>query len=124
MSVDNHFFEVFTISFLSGQTSSPFRDINSAVITESVSKLLFGDDNPIGKEILVWGNVPVTITGLINDFPDNSSITAGLLVNAENDKFKLYQSIGDSRDLTTYRWLFQIYLQLKKNISTMRLFRK
>jgi len=117
MSVDNHFFEVFTISFLSAQTSSPFGDINSAVITESISKLLFGEDNPLGKEILVWGNVPVTITGLIKDFPDNSSITAGLLVNAENDKFKLYQSIGDSRDLTTYRWLFQIYLQLKKNIS-------
>jgi putative ABC transport system permease protein len=48
---------------------------------------------------------------------DNSSITAGLLVNAENDKFKFYQSIGDSRDLSTYRWLFQIYLQLKKNFS-------
>jgi putative ABC transport system permease protein len=117
MSVDNSFFEVFTISFLSGQTSSPFVNINSAVVTESTAKLLFGKDNPLGKEILVWGNVPVTITGLISDFPDNSSITAGLLVNAENEKFKFYQSIGDSRDLSTYRWLFQIYLQLKRNTS-------
>ena len=115
MSVDNHFFEVFTISFVSGNTSSPFANINSAVITEKVAKLLFGEDNPLGKEILVWGNMPVTVTGLIRDFPDNSSITAGLLVNAENEKFKFYQSIGDSRDLSTYRWLFQIYLQLKKN---------
>ncbi|MCJ7449840.1 MAG: ABC transporter permease [Bacteroidales bacterium] len=115
MSVDNDFFEIFSISFLSGQTSSPLVNINSAVVTESTARLLFGYEIPLGKEIMIWGNIPVTITGLIRDFPDNSSITAGLLVNAENEKFKFYQSIGDSRDLSTYRWLFQIYLQLKIN---------
>ena len=117
MSVDNHFFEVFTISFISGQQSPVFPDMNSAVITESVARQMFGEESAMGKEILVWDNVPVKITAIIRDFPDNSSITAGLLVNAENDKFKFYQSIGDSRDLSTYRWLFQIYLQLKENTS-------
>jgi putative ABC transport system permease protein len=115
MSVDNHFFEVFTIKFLSGQSSGPFTDINSAVVTESTSVKLFGSENAIGRELLVWGNIPVTITGVVEDFPNNSSITAGLLVNAENQKFKFYQSIGNSNDLTTYRWLFQIFLQLKEN---------
>ena len=113
MSVDNRFFEVFTVSFLTGQNESPFTDINSAVITESISKKLFGPEPPLGKELLVWGNIPVRVTGLIKDFPDNSSINAGLIVNAENDKFKFYQSIGNSSDLSTYRWFFQIYLQLK-----------
>jgi putative ABC transport system permease protein len=124
MSVDNHFFEVFTVSFVSGQTSSPFVNINSAVITESTARLLFGTETPVGKELIVWGNIPVTITAIIRDFPDNSSITAGLLVNAENEKFKFYQSIGDSRDLSTYRWLFQIYLQLKINSNQEQLIKK
>jgi len=121
MSVDNQFFEIFTIRFLSGQTSRPFSDINSAVITKSTSVKLFGSENGIGRELLVWGNVPVTITGVIEDFPDNSSITSGLLVNAENERFKLYQSIGNSDDLSTYRWLFQIYLLLGRNSDPVRL---
>ncbi len=117
MSVDSNYFRVFTISFRSNQASSPFKNINSAVVTETTARMIFGEDNPLGKELLIWGNIPVTITGIIRDFPDNSSITAGLLVNADNDKFKFYQSIGNSRDLSTYRWLFQIYLHLKENTS-------
>ena len=116
MSVDNHFFEIFTVPFVAGKSSSPFININSAVISEKTAKILFGTETPLGKDILVWGNIPVTITGIIRDFPDNSSISAGLLVNAENDKFKFDQWIGDSRDLSTYRWPFQIYLQLNANV--------
>lgn len=121
MSVDNNFFKVFTISFLSGQSSSPFVNINSAVVTETTAKKLFGDSNALGKEMRIWGNIPVTVTGIIRDFPDNSSISAGLLVNADNDNFKFDKWIGDSRDLSTYRWPFQIFLQLKSNVSPVSL---
>jgi putative ABC transport system permease protein len=124
MSVDNHFFEVFSVPFMTGRSSSPFTNINSAVITEKTAKILFGTESPMGKDLLIWGNIPVTITGIIKDFPDNSSITAGILVNAENEKFKFNQWIGDSRDLSTYRWPFQIYLQLKKNINQDQLVAK
>jgi putative ABC transport system permease protein len=112
MSVDSHFFEVFSVPFVAGQPLSPFNNINSAVITEKTAKILFGSESPMGKDLIVWGMMPVTITGIIKDFPDNSSITAGILVNAENEKFKFNRWIGDSRDLSTYRWPFQIYLKL------------
>jgi putative ABC transport system permease protein len=117
MSVDNHFFEIFSVPFVAGQAASPFSNINSAVITEKTAKIIFGTESPLGKDLTVWGMLPVTITGIIKDFPDNSSITAGILVNAENEKFKFNQWIGDSRDLSTYRWPFQIYLKLNKNIN-------
>jgi putative ABC transport system permease protein len=117
MSVDKSYFEIFSVPFVSEQRSSPFININSAVITEKTARILFGTDTPLGKDLLIWGIIPVTITGIIRDFPDNSSITAGILVNADNDKFKFNQWIGDSRDLSTYRWPFQIYLQLNKNVS-------
>ncbi|MFH0843164.1 MAG: FtsX-like permease family protein [Bacteroidota bacterium] len=116
MSVDNNFFEVFTVSFVSRPESPVFAGINSAVITESTAKKLFGTKSPLGKDILVWGTVPVTVSAIIRDFPDNSSLSAGLLVNADNIRFKLSQWIGDSRDSSTYRWPFQIYLQLEKNV--------
>jgi putative ABC transport system permease protein len=117
MSVDKNYFEIFSVPIVSGQQSSPFTNINSALITERTAKIIFGSDTPLGKELLVWGTDPVTITGVLKDFPDNSSITAGILVNAENEKFKFNQWIGDSRDLSTYQWPFQIYLQLREDIN-------
>jgi putative ABC transport system permease protein len=112
MSVDNSFFKVFSTTFLAGNPSRPFSDIQSAVITQSVAKTIFGTENPIGKDILISGSFPVTVTGVIKDFPENSSISAGLLVNAENENFKFRKDIGNSNDLSTYRWPFQIYLLL------------
>ncbi len=117
MSVDNSFFEVFSVPFVSKETLSPFININSAVITEKTAKLLFGKETPLGKDLFLFGVMPVTITGVIKDFPDNSSFSAGILVNADNENFKFSQWIGDSRDLSTYRWPFQIYLLLNRNVS-------
>lgn len=121
LSVDNNFFRVFTIPFVSGDASLPFKNINSAVLTEETARLLFGQESPLGKDIYIFGIMPVTITGIIKDFPDNSSISAGILVNAENEQFKFNQWIGDSKDLTTYQWPFQIYLQLDKKASNANL---
>lgn len=124
MSVDNNFFEIFSISFESGKSSNPFTDIQSAVITQSLAKTIFGTENPLGKDLLIMGSFPVTITAIIKDFPDNSSISAGLLVNAENENFKFNKWIGNSNDLSTYRWPFTIYLQLKENINPDQLVAK
>ena len=117
MSVDKNYFEIFSVPVVSGQKITPFTNINSALITEKTAKLIFGLESPLGKELLISGTVPVTITGILKDFPDNSSITASILVNAENEQFKFNKWIGDSRDLSTYQWPFQIYLQLKKNVD-------
>jgi putative ABC transport system permease protein len=117
LSVDNNFFRVFTIPFISGDASTPFKNINSAILTEETATLLFGKESPLGKDIYIFGIMPVTITGIIKNFPDNSSISAGILVNAENEQFKFNQWIGDSRDLTTYQWPFQIYLQIDKKAN-------
>jgi putative ABC transport system permease protein len=124
LSVDNGFFRIFSIPFISGDASSPFKNINSAILTEETARLIFGQESPLGKDIYIFGILPVTITGIIKDFPDNSSISAGILVNAENEQFKFNKWIGDSRDLTTYQWPFQIYLHLDNNADQDQLIRK
>jgi len=117
ISVDNNFFEIFSLSFASKLQSAPFIDINSAVITEETARTLFGDEDPLGKNLSIGGSIPVTVTGILHDFPDNSSISAGIMVNGNNENFRFNTWIKDSRDLSTYRWPFQIYLQLKKSVD-------
>ena len=116
MSVDNNFFEVFSFAFKEGDPKHAFANINSAVITENTAERIFGNADPIGKEIIINAkNEPVTITGILHDFPENSSIYADLLVNAQNDKFKFAFGARSSDDLSSYRWPFTIYVQLNKN---------
>jgi putative ABC transport system permease protein len=126
MSVDNDFFNIFTISFVNGNPEKPFSSLNSAVITQSTAKKLFGTENPLGKQIIIMheDGIPLTVSAIVEDFPENSSISSGLLVNAENDEFKFSFSCGDYSDKSTHRWPFRIYLQLNKNLNHQLLISK
>lgn len=121
MSADKSFFEIFTIPFVSGNSSKPFQNINSVVLTESAVKTLFGNVNPIGKEIVIRHMFHTLVTGVIKDFPDNSSLKANIIVNAENNDFKFNFSCGDYNDKSSYRYLFNIYIQLKENTNPGKL---
>ncbi|UCD38057.1 MAG: ABC transporter permease [Fidelibacterota bacterium] len=123
-SVDNAFFEMFTVPFMQKNAEEPFPNLNSVVITESAARQLFGDKDPLGEEIVLRNQFPVTVTGVIRDFPDNSSIQASMIVNAENDDFKFSLWIENSTDLSTYRWPFRIYLLLNENANTASLVEK
>jgi putative ABC transport system permease protein len=115
-SVDKAYFEMFDIKLVKGNKERPFDNLNSVVITESAANYLFGDEDPMGKElILSWKSASIFVTGVIEDFPANSSMEASMIVNAENDDFKFSNYIGNGDDLSTYRWPFRIYLQLNEH---------
>ncbi|MEQ8555663.1 MAG: ABC transporter permease [Cyclobacteriaceae bacterium] len=88
ISVDNDFFEVFSSTFLSKHSTKPFSNTESAIITEGFAKQLFLDDQPLGKRIMLRNRNPLIITGVIKDFPENSSIQCDLLVNVNHKEFK------------------------------------
>ncbi|MFB6341704.1 ABC transporter permease [Saccharicrinis sp. FJH62] len=116
MSVDNNFFKTFSFVFKEGDPKHAFKNINSAVITESTAERIFGNEDPMGKEIIINAkNEPVTISGILYDFPENSSIYADLLVNAQNSKFKFAFGARSLEDQSSYRWPFTIYVQLSRN---------
>jgi len=124
MSVDNDFFQLFTFTFLQGNPQKAFDDINSAVVTESIAKKLFGSQNPIGKEFLFGKKIPLTVSAVIKDFPETSSITANILVNAENNAFKFSFSCDDYEDKSSHRYEFRIYALLNKETNRSNLISK
>jgi putative ABC transport system permease protein len=77
--VDPSFFSVFDFGLLRGNPASPFLDNNSIVITESTAKKYFGDHDPIGKTLLADQKDNFRVTGVIKDFPANSSISYDIL---------------------------------------------
>lgn len=124
MSVNNAFFQMFTTRFIYGDPSRPLPNPNSVVLTESSAHKLFGKADPVGKEIVMWRQNPLTVTGVIQEFPDNSSIKANMIVNMENDDFKFSRNEGNSSDSSTYRYPFNIYLQLRQKADVNELVNK
>ena len=72
--VDQDFVEMFTFPFVKGNMATALKDKNSVVITEKMAKKYFGDQEPIGKVLLMNTKRSFTVTGVLKDLPRNSSI--------------------------------------------------
>ena len=77
--VDPEFLTMFSFPLLHGNTASALNDPFSVILTEKTSKRLFGDDDPMGKAVLINQN-PMTVTGIMEDLPNNTSFEFEALV--------------------------------------------
>ena len=79
-AVSNEFLTMFSFEMLQGNPETALSGPNSMVITESKARKYFGDEDPLGKTISVDGEFDFTITGVLKDIPQNSTIRFDILV--------------------------------------------
>ena len=77
--VDPDFLEIFSFRLISGNPETVLSDPYSILLTESSAQKYFGGENPIGKVLTMDNRIPVTITGILQDVPKNSSIYFDML---------------------------------------------
>lgn len=71
--VDSTFFQMFSFNLLEGNQAKSFPDIYSVIITKSLANKLFEKEQALGQ-ILIHRGTPFTVSGILEDFPDNSTI--------------------------------------------------
>jgi putative ABC transport system permease protein len=104
---DEGIFSVLPIVFHSGSPSGIFNVKTNAVITRGLAKRIFGDTDPIGKILVVSHKENLTVTGVIEDFPDKSTLTGDLICSA--DLRVIYsQSCHNNKCTTFYRELVKL----------------
>jgi len=64
--------EMLSLNMLSGSRNG-LKDPNSILLSESVSKAFFGDENPINKTLKLDNKVDLKVTGVYEDLPYNTS---------------------------------------------------
>ena len=80
---DFSFFDIFSFPFIyggKGDTNTP----NRIVLTETAAQRYFGKTNPVGKIVRMDNRINMTITGVIKDIPNNSSISFDAIIPLEN----------------------------------------
>ena len=85
--VDPSFLDMFTFPLKWGVSTS-LADVNSIVLSEPMAEKYFGDENPIGQNILVKfsadNSKEFKVTGVAQKFPSSRSFDFHFLVNIEN----------------------------------------
>ena len=82
LRTDSTVFKVFTHPFLAGDPTTALREKNSVVLTESLAWKYFGDEEALGQTLLLFDNQENhTVTGVIEDLPDNSHLKFEALVS-------------------------------------------
>lgn len=79
---DSAFFQVFDVKLLQGDPKKVLTDQMSVVLSQTAAKKYFGNTNPVGQTLLLTDEgIPATVTGLMQDIPENSQVQAGMLIS-------------------------------------------
>ncbi|MCP4632783.1 MAG: ABC transporter permease, partial [candidate division Zixibacteria bacterium] len=68
--VEDDIFEIFTIPFVSGNPKTALTEPLAIVLSESASKKYFGDEDPVGKMLIMDDKDAFKITGVMEDLPE------------------------------------------------------
>lgn len=104
------FFKVFSYKLLKGDPSLVLSEPNTIVISNSLSKKYFQDEDPIGKMLRFNNGQPMEITGVFEDVPGNSHLKFDILISFET-------MINNFGDWLTDSWFLDVpltYVKLKK----------
>ncbi len=99
---DSNFYDFFGYRLLEGDPETVLKGPNKAVLTESAVRKYFGNENPIGKTILVGNNqTSYEITGVNADTPTNSHFTFDILLSYSSVPFSR-STVWSANSINTY----------------------
>jgi putative ABC transport system permease protein len=116
---ENAIFEIFTFPFISGDPKTALEAPNTVVITESMAKKYFGEEDPLGR-ILRFDNArDFSVTGVVADIPANSHYRFNMLRS-----FRTHIATGNVSDDMWFDVRFFTYLLLDEHTTPEQLERK
>lgn len=80
-AVDSSFLKIFTIPLTSGDPETALYNPNGFLLSESIAKKFFGDEDPIGKTIHWKDMGEWQVTGVFPDLPENSHMKFDILTS-------------------------------------------
>lgn len=102
---DTTYFDLFPSTFIAGDANDPFPTSTSIVLTNSLAKHIFGDEDPLGQTIRTNNN-RFTVSAVIEDLPENNHIQFKALLPA-------FTTAMDEEELQRTLWVASTYTYIK-----------
>lgn len=84
---DSDILKIFNLTFLAGNSQNALIKPNSVIISKSTAIKLFGNDDPMGKPILIGSGINLEVTGVFRDILPNSTLDCNILANYRSGYF-------------------------------------
>lgn len=75
------FFAVFSYPLRAGDPTTVLTEPNTVVLSESVARKLFGQEDPVGKSVRQNKSRDLKVTGIFKDLPVNTHLKADMLIS-------------------------------------------
>ncbi|MAB48967.1 MAG: ABC transporter permease [Flavobacteriaceae bacterium] len=114
--VDPDFFDMFSFPIIEGDTQNPITSESSIAITKLASKRIFGDENAIGETVSILRDeemVPFTVSAIIEDFPETSSMGFDVVLNFKSQGEHAYTRGIGRWDVENH----EVYMQLAEGVN-------
>ena len=82
-AVDPDFLRMFSFPLLDGKPDVLDSKTDAIVLTQSTAEKLFGSKNPLGQNLTINKKFEMTVVGVVEDIPRNSSFKFSMLVPVE-----------------------------------------
>jgi len=89
---DPEIFEVFDIPLIQGDPATALSQPFSIILGESAARKYFGDEDPMGQTLTLENRMPVKVTGIMEDLPDNTHLRMDMLASLSS----MAVAFGDS----------------------------
>jgi putative ABC transport system permease protein len=80
IQADPDIFDVFNIPFILGDPRTALAQPNNIVLTKDIAEKYFGEENPLGKILLVNKRREFLVTGVVENYPKNSHFDFDVIV--------------------------------------------
>lgn len=95
---DSLFFNVFNFKLITGDVNSVLNDPNAILLTVNFAKIIFGEEDPIGKTIDIGSRKvkKFTVKGILDNVPYNSSIVFDFIMPQQYNDPSFFNRMGGS----------------------------
>jgi putative ABC transport system permease protein len=80
------FLKLFTVDFTEGDMEKALEGQGKAAISEHTAKIIFGNEDPLGKTLRYENEYDLVVSGVFRDLPSESSIHAEIIASVESHK--------------------------------------
>jgi putative ABC transport system permease protein len=116
--VDSTLFDMFSFELEKGDKRTCLVSPYSILLTPKVAKAIFGDEDPLGKNISLNSEEPLVVTGIIKEAPTNSQIQYSSLISFSTLEKKGYYLNWNGG------WNYFAYVKLAPNTDLINLNKK
>ncbi|WP_448633600.1 ABC transporter permease [Pedobacter panaciterrae] len=108
---DPSFLKILDYKFIKGNPMKVLQETNSVILTQTMARNLFGDEDPINKTVKFQNSEPLKVEAVIEDVPKNSTIQFDYLMPwSLNEKLNIWV-----KNATWGSNAFLTLMQLKDN---------